>query len=253
MTGGKYDSYGKKRRVIIDAPFIDQREKYPTGCESVTAVMALNHLGLDIKPDEFINDYLEKGGRPHEKEGITVGANPRKAFVGNPYSPDDYGCYAPVIKKAMEKVLDNNVEKKSGSGNGTFGKDIPGEEASDEEVSAKGSSVDDMSGGYSVIDASGLPLEQLCARYIRKGTPVILWATMYMRHTFRGDTWRDETDPSISITWRNNEHCLLLVGYDKKYYYFNDPLLGAKVRFTKSAVQRAHKSMFRQALVVGGG
>ena len=25
----------------LDAPFIDQREKYPTGCESVTAVMAL--------------------------------------------------------------------------------------------------------------------------------------------------------------------------------------------------------------------
>lgn len=26
---------------LLDAPYIDQRDKYPTGCESVTAVMAL--------------------------------------------------------------------------------------------------------------------------------------------------------------------------------------------------------------------
>jgi uncharacterized protein YvpB len=71
-----------------------------------------------------------------------------------------------------------------------------------------------------------------------------------MRHTYRGDTWRDETDASVTITWRNNEHCLLLVGYDKDHYYFNDPLLGAKVRFPKSATKRAYKSMFSQALVI---
>ena len=32
----------------VDAPFIDQRDKYPTGCESVTAVMALQYAGVEI-------------------------------------------------------------------------------------------------------------------------------------------------------------------------------------------------------------
>ncbi|MDR0518598.1 MAG: C39 family peptidase [Clostridiales Family XIII bacterium] len=202
-------------RIVIDAPFIDQREKYPTGCESVTAVMALNYAGVDIEPGEFIENYLEKGSMPHVAGGAVVGANPRKAFVGSPYSPNDNGCYSPVIKRAAEKVI-----------------------------------ADKAAGAYSVADAGGLSLGKLCAKYIRKGIPVLLWATMYMRHTFRGESWRDEDDASVRITWRNNEHCLLLVGYDKKYYYFNDPLIGAKTRFTKSRVKRAYRSMFRQALAI---
>jgi uncharacterized protein YvpB len=212
---------------MIDAPFIDQREKYPTGCESVTAVMALNHAGVEITPDEFIDTYLEKGSVPCGNGGAIVGANPRNAFVGNPYSPNDYGCYAPVIKKAIEKILCGN-----------------------ENTGVASSTEAGASASHAVSDVSGIPLEQLCAMYIREGIPVILWATMYMRHTYRGDTWRDETDASTSIRWRNNEHCLLLVGYDKDHYYFNDPLLGAKTRFTKSATKRAYKSMFKQALVI---
>jgi uncharacterized protein YvpB len=203
---------GKKRaRVIIDAPFIDQREKFPTGCESVTAVMALNHAGVDISVEDFIDTCLAKGSMPHEENGSVVGANPRKAFVGDPYSPDDNGCYAPVIRAAAEKAAGD---------------------------------------GYRIVDVSGKSLKELCARYIRAGRPVMLWATMYMRPTRRGDTWKDETDPSVPVTWRNSEHCLLLVGYDKRHYYFNDPLVGARVGYTKSAVKRAYKSMFKQALAV---
>jgi uncharacterized protein YvpB len=220
-AGNSGAGYGKRAarrrgaRIVIDAPFIDQREKYPTGCESVTAVMALNYAGVDIEPGEFIENYLEKGSMPHDAGGAVVGANPRKAFVGSPYSPDDNGCYAPVIKRAAEKAI-----------------------------------ADKAAGAYRIADAGGLSLGKLCAKYIRKGIPVILWATMYMRHTYRGESWRDESDASVRIAWRNNEHCLLLVGYDKKYYYFNDPLIGAKTRFTKSSVNRAHRSMLRQALAI---
>ena len=42
-------------RQVLDAPFIDQREKYPTGCESVSAVMALQYAGVDITVEEFID------------------------------------------------------------------------------------------------------------------------------------------------------------------------------------------------------
>ena len=47
------------KRVIIEAPYIDQSPRWPTGCESVSAVMLLRYLGYDITVDEFINNDLE--------------------------------------------------------------------------------------------------------------------------------------------------------------------------------------------------
>ena len=34
-----------KEKKIIQAPYIDQSIKYPTGCESVSTVMLLQYLG----------------------------------------------------------------------------------------------------------------------------------------------------------------------------------------------------------------
>ncbi len=66
---------------VIDAPFIDQRDKYPTGCESVTAVMALQYAGVDITVEEFIDNYLPQGNAPYTREdGTLVGADPWKVF-----------------------------------------------------------------------------------------------------------------------------------------------------------------------------
>ena len=70
-----------------DAPFIDQREKYPTGCESVTAVMALQYAGVDVTVEEFIDGYLPQGEAPHQDAtGAVVGPSPWEVFLGSPYS-----------------------------------------------------------------------------------------------------------------------------------------------------------------------
>ena len=47
--------------VKIDVPYISQKGKYPTGCESVSTVMLLQFLGYDISVDTFIENYLESG------------------------------------------------------------------------------------------------------------------------------------------------------------------------------------------------
>ena len=44
----------------IDAPYIDQSGRYPTGCESVSAVMLLQFLGCSVTVDEFIENDLEQ-------------------------------------------------------------------------------------------------------------------------------------------------------------------------------------------------
>ena len=46
---------GEQKKVCIDVPYIDQSKLYPTGCESVSTVMLLRFLGIDITVDEFIN------------------------------------------------------------------------------------------------------------------------------------------------------------------------------------------------------
>ena len=48
------------KRVIIEAPYIDQSLRWPTGCESVSAVMLLRYLGYDITVDEFIYRTSER-------------------------------------------------------------------------------------------------------------------------------------------------------------------------------------------------
>lgn len=51
--------------VKLDVPFIDQRQSYPSGCESVSAVMALKHCGVAVSVDEFIDKYLPIGNAPY--------------------------------------------------------------------------------------------------------------------------------------------------------------------------------------------
>ena len=118
---------------IIQAPFISQLGKYPTGCESVTTVMALNHIGIDISVDKFLDSYLTKTGVPFD---------PNISFGGNPRYTSGYGCYAPVIKKALDKALSGQK--------------------------------------YTAKQLYGVSLKNLCSNYIDNGFPVSLWATMYM-------------------------------------------------------------------------
>lgn len=40
---------GEQKKVCIDVPYIDQSKLYPTGCESVSTVMLLRFLGIDIR------------------------------------------------------------------------------------------------------------------------------------------------------------------------------------------------------------
>ena len=89
---------------IIDAPFISQMPNYPTGCESVATVMALQYAGKNISVDTFIDQYL-----PIEPLNplLPVSFDPYITFGGNPRTMDGYGCYAPVIKTALDKIFAN--------------------------------------------------------------------------------------------------------------------------------------------------
>ena len=101
---------GEQKKVCIDVPYIDQSKLYPTGCESVSTVMLLRFLGIDITVDEFIEKYLEKKSF-EERDGQVYGPDPHRYFCGSPYDDESFGCYAPVIKESLEHVLGEEYRK----------------------------------------------------------------------------------------------------------------------------------------------
>lgn len=186
---------------IIQAPFLSQLGKYPTGCESVTAVMALNYAGVDISVDEFIDADLDMSGIPFD---------PNLTFGGNPRSESSYGCYAPVIKKALDRAL-------SGKNN-------------------------------TAIVLSGVSLETLCSEYIDKDIPVILWATLYMNPPYVDLTWPfgEKTIPWIAP----EHCLLLVGYDDNNYIFNDPMQTQALKYYSKSSVEAAYKGLFHQAIVI---
>lgn len=197
---------------VIDVPFIDQREKYPTGCESVSAVMAMQYLGIEITPETFIDRYLPCGAAPHDDgSGRLIGDDPNRCFLGSPYSADGWGCYAPVIAVAMRKAVSGKA--------------------------------------LSVEEHYGKPIDELLEDYVNQGVPVLLWATIDMAEPADGGTF-SVTDTGQEIRWVYPSHCLLLVGADEAYYYFNDPMQGPCVPYSKGAVERAYAAQGAQAVTI---
>ena len=197
-------------KKIIQVPYIDQSEKYPTGCESVSTVMLLQHLGYDISVDKFIADYLEMKDF-EEREGQLYGADPNLYFCGSPYDKDSFGCYAPVICKALTKVIGNE---------------------------------------YEIVNETDTSIEDLIKKYIDKDMPVIFWACINMREPIVGPQWK-LLDSGETFTWISNEHCMLLVGYDEEGYYFNDPHENrGLIRYEKELVENRHKAQYSMAVGV---
>lgn len=186
---------------IIQAPFISQLGKYPTGCESVITVMALNHIGIDISVDKFIDSYLTKTGVPFD---------PNISFGGNPRYTSGYGCYAPVIKKALDKALSGQK--------------------------------------YTAKQLYGVSLKNLCSNYIDKGIPVILWATMYMNTPYISSTWTYNGKTINWIA--PEHCLLLVGYDSSHYIFNDPLTYQPQTYYSKSSVEVAYKGLNYQAIVL---
>ena len=195
--------------LIKGVPYINQNAKYPTGCESVSAVMALQYWGYNISVDTFIDNYLPRGAMPRKSGGKTVGCDPYEKFPGNPRTTAGYGCFSPVIYRCISAIIGSSHE---------------------------------------VSQLSNIPLSRLCEQYIQNGIPVLIWATARMRRAFVSARW--ETETGKQIEWKSPMHCLLLVGYDDDYYYFNDPQTAANTRYSRAACEAAYAAQGMQAVVI---
>ena len=93
-------------KKIVPAPYIDQTERWGNGCESISSVMLLQAVGIDIDPDTFIARDL-----PHapywEQDGKLYGPDPWQVYPGDPHDHTGYGCYSPSIDKALNSALEH--------------------------------------------------------------------------------------------------------------------------------------------------
>lgn len=220
----------KQPEKLIEVPYIDQTEEWPTGCESVSAVMLLRYLGMDIPVKQFVERYLEKVPL-FQKDGKLYGGDPWKVFVGDPADDQSMGCYAPVIRKALEEILrEKPVKAKMRKGGAAAG----GEGQED----------------WVPVDLSNVSMETLLREYIDHDIPVIFWASIDLKETYAGPEWI-VADTGERFVWRSNEHCMLLVGYDEENCYFNDPWHNhGTVRYERKLVEKRHAEQYGMAVSV---
>lgn len=191
------------------------QKNIPTGCESVSTVAVLQHLGIDITVDDFIHNYLPCKNF-YRQDGTLYGPDPSEAFAGDPYSKNSLGCYPPVILKALENLRSDDYP---GTRNLLFG------------------------------NVSGSDFDTLISRYINREIPVILWSTIDLREPRDGMQYYLETGELY--TWTAHEHCVVLCGYDAKICYLMDPLQDGQIIVRDKELARLrYEQMRRQAIVI---
>lgn len=171
---------GENGRVMIQGvPLIAQRPNFPTGCESASAVMAMQFAGASITMDAFVDEYLEKSSQFYYQDNVKYGPDPNKVFLGSPRSDSAYGCFAPVIRDAINRYYGNTAH---------------------------------------VTDATGSSLEELCSRYIDQGIPVLTWVSIRMIAPYYSDSWV-LPDGSTFQWPANEHCAVLVGYDNEKYYF----------------------------------
>lgn len=201
--------------VCIDVPFISQNDEYPTGCELVSAEMLLNFYGFDITAGELIDKgYIKQTELEidYDDKNKVYGGDPNKSFIGDPRTESGYGCYAPAIFEGLEKYLDGKY--------------------------------------FDASNLSGISLPDLCMEYIDFGEPVMIWASINMSETKISEKPWIIKETGEKFRWISNEHCLVLVGYDSEYYYFNDPQKNKAVPYKKETAEKRYKELGSQAVTI---
>ncbi len=138
------------RFLLEDVPLIPQNPAYPTGCESVSAVMALQYAGESITVDEFIDNCLVTDSQFKKEGGRYYGPDPYEVFVGDPRTESSYGCMSPVIERAINTHFGNDTR---------------------------------------TVNTGGKSLEMLCEQYVAQGIPVLTWVTIAMREVTYRSSW----------------------------------------------------------------
>ena len=196
------------------------QDYYKAGCETYAATMLLQGLGYNITEHQFVDNYLILHDFSYDDEGNMYGPDMNSAFAGDIFS--GAGIFCPAMAKSMNKYLATQKN--------------------------------DNRRAYPI---KGKTLEYLCKEYIDKDIPVMTWVTTYMEESYDKLSWIvDYVDENAeykvgeTMTWRQNEHCMVLIGYTDRDYLFCDSVAGKVVSHEKSLAETRFTEIGNQAVVV---
>lgn len=191
------------------------------GCETYACTMTLQTMGYDITEYQFADNYLYCYDVYYGSDGNMYGPDMNCAFAGTVYDGYGYGINSPAMAKCMNKYLTEIGDSKQ------------------------------------AIALSGVSLDELCQKYVANDIPVMVWATTYMDEPYEKFSWIveyvDENarhDKGDTEVWLQNEHCMMLCGFDEENYYFGDSVSGGISCFSKEISQERYAQLGYQAIVV---
>lgn len=203
---------------INDMPVLTQFE-LSAGCEVYACTVALQYAGFDITETDFAQNYLIAKPISYDSKFNRYGPDMNSAYAGTVY--EGYGIYAPAMQKSMNKYIKTTDSKKR------------------------------------AIVLKECTLEDLCHEYVVNNIPVMVWATTYMHEPYVKAEWivnyvDENADSKIGDTeeWLQNEHCLVLMGYDDTHYYFCDSVSGEVSSYEKDISQQRFAQLGSQAIVI---
>lgn len=102
-----------KQVKIHNVPIIYQYPELPTGCEATSLTMLLRYYGVEVTKEQVARS-MPKAPRPTYKNGRLYAESPNNAFIGDPFSKNGFGVYAPVILKMIDGYLPGKAEDLGG-------------------------------------------------------------------------------------------------------------------------------------------
>ncbi|MGL5676794.1 MAG: C39 family peptidase [Cellulosilyticaceae bacterium] len=81
-----------------------------------------------------------------------------------------------------------------------------------------------------------------------EGRPVMTWTTIGLSEPSENSRWY--TTAGETVVWKVPEHAVVVVGYDDKYIYVNDPYSGTQKKRDKNLFVKRWEQMGRQAVAV---
>lgn len=146
----------------------------------------------------------------HQVDGKWVAGNPFEEFVGHPSQKKGEGAY------------------------GCFAKPIA-------------QAMSTVAGGC-VKNASGCSFDDLL-KYVDRGMPVVVWCVRGGTPVKNDRTWTFP-DGSGTYTEQYGEHCAVLIGYDSKNVYLNDPSAGQNVTQPIDKFKKNWLALHSQAIII---
>lgn len=198
------------KEVQIPVATLMQKPELPNGCEITSLTAVLNYFGYPVSKTNMSRDFLTKIPFTR-KENKLFGADPYKAFAGDPSHSSGFFVYAPPIVKAANSYLANVKSSLQG------------------------------------VDISGSSHEDII-KYLNQGIPVVMWVTLDLSPPKITYSWFLH-DTGKKFDAPVNLHAVVLSGYTDSDVYVMDPLQGQITR-NKGDFFRSYDALGKHAMIV---